>query len=258
MKLYATNTHASMSFADDPAFTEALREFVSSVDSVIETGTYLGLGSTRLLAEFFLRTALPKSFITIEANWDHFKIAKSNLCKYPFVDCRWGLSLYRADALKFIANDDAIRDHAAYPSIWIDDLRNPVAFYSAEISGQMATLKSKRPHIMLARMLAKRFASAEIKHLWCGEDLLAKFLNLHKAQGFGLPLIVLDSAGGVGYLEFEVARDIMAQREYFLLLDDTHHLKHFRSARDIRGDSNFTILAESPSAGWMLARHKAN
>jgi hypothetical protein len=48
----------------------------------------------------------------------------------------------------------------------------------------------------------------------------------------------------------------MGNAEYMLLLDDVHHLKHFRSLRDIRINKSFEILALNLEHGWLLARHR--
>ena len=71
------------------------------------------------------------------------------------------------------------------------------------------------------------------------------------------PLIVLDSAGGVGWLEYQIVVKEMGTAPYLLLLDDIHHLKHFRSLADIKNNSSFTVLGESMEQGWALAAHRA-
>ena len=80
-----------------------------------------------------------------------------------------------------------------------------------------------------------------------------RFCAIHKEHK---PLIVLDSAGGIGYLEFQTVLKVMGNSEYFILLDDIHHLKHFRSARDIKTDKSFEILGLEQHHGWMLAHHR--
>ena len=58
------------------------------------------------------------------------------------------------------------------------------------------------------------------------------------------------------YLEFQTVLKVMGNSEYFILLDDIHHLKHFRSARDIKTDKSFEILGLEQHHGWMLAHHR--
>jgi hypothetical protein len=140
--------------------------------------------------------------------------------------------------------DEAIKNHHAYPDIWIDDVDDPAAFYSAEIMGTM-----------LVQQHDNAAAPAGNEFLWDGEGLLARACALHRRHK---PLIVLDPAGGIGYLEFRTATSAMADAEYTLLLDDTHHLKHFRSARDVEADPRFRVLAHSHEQGWLLAHHPGN
>jgi hypothetical protein len=243
-----------MSFSNDPQFIDVLHRYVTphEIDTIIETGTYLGLGSTRMLAEFFCHTRSPKCFLTFEVNWVHFQHAKINLRPFGFVDCRWGASLPRSTALEFIRNDEAIRDHSAYPDIWIDNVDDPVAFYSHEIMGSMPGQRSALPGYRFAKRLADFYSIGSNSFLWDGEQLLPQACTLHK---WHKPLIVLDSAGGVGYLEFLTVLELMQNAEYLLLLDDVHHLKHFRSLQRIQRNPLFKVLALNQRHGWVLAHH---
>jgi hypothetical protein len=256
MKLY----DADMSFGKDPGFIEALKRFLTpaGIDTVIETGTYVGLGSTSTLADFFQRSAPPKAFTTIEVNFSFFRSAKVNLRPYRFVDCRWGETINLADARAFIREDEAIRNHQAYDDIWIDDVEDPISFYIAEVSGVMLSQHPRGIYRRARRFakngltrFARRYGIGDFDFLWDGTDLLARYCAIHKRHR---PLIVLDSAGGIGYLEFLTVLKVMGNAEYMLLLDDVHHLKHFRSLRDIRIDNSFEILA--CEHGWVLAHHR--
>jgi hypothetical protein len=40
-----------------------------------------------------------------------------------------------------------------------------------------------------------------------------------------------------------------------LFLDDTHHLKHFRSLEAIRSDPDFRILKLAQDRSWVIATH---
>ncbi len=262
MKLYRNFAQAHMSFGSDPKFAEALEQHLlpAQIDTIIETGTFTGQGSTKTLAEFFQRSRPPKAFTTIEVNFAFFQSAKVNLRPYGFVDCRWGETINQADALRFVRNDEAILNHRAYNDIWIDDIDDPVAFYTAELQGRMLGQRPKTVY-RRARHFAKeglrravaRYGIGNFDFLWDGSDLLFRFCAIHKEHK---PLIVLDSAGGIGYLEFQTVLKVMGNSEYFILLDDIHHLKHFRSARDIKTDKSFEILGLEQHHGWMLAHHR--
>ena len=213
------------------------------VTAVIETGTYLGLGSTRTIAEAFLKTSLPNEFITIEANWSSWRKARQNLSQYNFVKALWGKSVAQQDAIRFISNDLVLKQHEKYPDIWIDDISDPGRFYIEEIMGKLGD--DGHRDFDLVRTCLKPF-------IYRGEDLLKKYLGRFRELK---PLIVLDSAGGIGYLEFTIVLEIMSHHNYLILLDDIHHLKHFRSFQKISSDKKFTIIALNEEDGWVLAKH---
>jgi hypothetical protein len=89
--------------------------------------------------------------------------------------------------------------------------------------------------------------------LWSGEDLLSKYLELHIKNH---PLVVLDSAGGCGWLEFQTTIKTMQTNPFLLLLDDIHHIKHYRSLQYIKNCKKFKIINHSPTDGWVLALYK--
>jgi len=241
MKLYSDAPGASMTMANDPRLSELLVELIAErgIDVAVETGTYVGTGSTRFIAEAFRRGRPPKRFVTMEVNFTNWCFAKSNLRAFPFVDCRFGCSVEVDKALDFIRDDEMLHHHQDHPDIYIDDLNNPVEFYSREVRGVLDFLRTD----VTANNDARRL-------LWDGEGLLASLLTHHRDHN---PLIVLDSAGGVGFLEFTTALEVMGDRPYALLLDDIHHIKHIRSFRHIAAASDFRLL--DSRGGWALAVH---
>jgi hypothetical protein len=252
MKLYRDYANASMTVRDDPALETALDELQAErpTDVIIETGTYLGTGSTRILAEFFARRPI-KRFVTMEANWNYWRIARKNLRRFPFVEATWGLSVTKKKALNFINQDDAIHNHSRYPEIFIDDVNDPVGFYTREVKGAHAAGSEHA----LKSALKSALERASKPFFWKGEDLLPRTLELHRDQ---FPLIVLDSAGGIGNLEFRTVLASMGDASYALLLDDTHHLKHFRSLRHIQSDAQFRLIRTGEDGSWALAVHTAH
>src|SRR5262249_47414500 len=94
-----------------------------------------GTGSSRMLAEFFERNRSLRRFVTMEAHWSYWKTARSNLQRFPFVEPKWGLSVSKEKAIEFVRNDPAIREHHRYPDIFIDDVNDPVGFYTRELQG---------------------------------------------------------------------------------------------------------------------------
>ena len=246
MRSYREYRFASMRMVDDGGLAPVLARVVTEtgVSHVVETGTYLGTGSTRMLAAAFPSDRPPKSFITIEANWSSWCAARGNLAAFPFVTVLWGRTMSRRRALEFVRTDDALRNHEQWPDVFIDDTRHPVKSYTRELRGRLGGKpRGLRSIVRFARDRLRRYS---------GEDLLSRSLRAVRERR---PLILLDSAGGIGWLEFQTVLHEMGSAPYTIVLDDTHHVKHFRSLAHIRSDAAFTILAESEQHGWVVARH---
>lgn len=235
MKLYSEYPHASISMSGDPELKGLITSwFENDAPSyVVETGTYQGLGSTTFLAQNFPPVKAPIAFHTIEVSPVFSKNARKNLARFPFVQVHEGLSVNQQSAIDFVQNDVAILQHQNYPEIFIDDVQAPQAFYLRELQGQLQATKARRGPIQ--------------------DDLLHTLLNPIREQA---PLIVLDSAGGIGFLEFQTVLELMNGQEFSLLLDDIHHLKHFRSWERVQQDARFTVQGHHSAHGWALARFK--
>jgi hypothetical protein len=246
MKPYREYAFGSVSMHDSAELRQLLRDSIVryGIVHVVETGTYEGLGSTRFVAESFPPEAPLKTFVTIEAGWRSWRRARRNLRRFPAVTPIWGHTLELRSAIEFVERDECIRCHEQHPDVFIDDVEDPVGFYTRELRGGIASPP---------RGLHRRLAFAIDRRLrYQGEGLLAKSLLPVRDEK---PLIVLDSAGGTGWLEFTTVRETMGARLYLLLLDDVHHLKHFRSLKNVRQDRSFEILGLDERHGWMLACH---
>ncbi len=213
---------------------------------ILETGTYIGLGSTRMLAECFSGESSTPEIITLEANWRNWKNAKKNLRKYKFVIPVWGLSVPKEEALQFVKNDYAIQHQDEFPDVYIDGAGDPLGFYLKELSGEFGTTRFNFINYFL-KILENRDKTINYR----GEDLLRIYLRKYKDE---TPLIVLDSSGAIGLLEFNIVQNIMGKSPYYLLLDDICHLKHFRSVAEIKQNPEFRILMSDEKAGWLMAK----
>lgn len=242
MKLYSTKPNASVTMGVSPALRGLLRETLLAFKpgAAIECGTYLGLGSTMMIAELLkeLSPERPPRLFTLEVNFAHWQNAARNLRHQHHVRPLWGLSVTTAEARRFIQEDPALNHHETEPDIYIDDIVNPVAFYTDEIDGKLID-PSGIPGPFVKKALYR-------------ENLLPRLLGRY---GSKRPLILLDSAGAIGFLEFQKVHSLMRKQPYLLLLDDIDHLKHFRSRRAIHADPCFEILGEDSDCGWLLARH---
>lgn len=245
MKSYQDYARSSVSMSEDDVFQDTLKRLFAEnrIEYIIETGTWLGTGSTRTVANAIPKDRSPKAYYTIEANPTFHLIARYNLLRWPFVKPLWGNTVAKEKALKFIQNDEVLKNHDQYPDVFIDTLNDPVAFYTAEVNGRLGS----NPVINFVGWLSDTFLKKP-------EDLLEKLL---RQCADSKPLVLLDSAGGTGWLEYQTVRDTLAGKPYWLILDDIHHLKHFRSFQDVNNRPDFRIIAHSLADGWMVAEHLA-
>lgn len=254
MKNYSEYKHASISMSTDAGFIKALDDLFknNNIQYVIESGTFKGLGSTTTLAKAMLKNNIKiKEFITIEIDKKFHKEAIKNLKQFPFITPVCGLSVNFANAKRFIENDEAINHHEKFPDIFIDSVTNPKQFYLNEIEGKLSSFNQEKKNwwssIFSNSNIENSAASAYPK-----ENILEYALSSMKDKQ---PLILLDSAGGIGYLEFSKTMEIMKNHDFYLILDDIHHLKHFRSYRDVTENPKFTILGQDIAHGWILAKY---
>jgi hypothetical protein len=204
-------------------------------DIIIETGTYHGEGTTAMVIQaiksVFKRPDLALRFITIEADSVNFDIATQNLSKHKWVQVIHGSSVNLEKAEKFIKNDEMLLNHENYPDVKID-ASDPIPFYLSEVRGKLFI-----------------FGGTE-----SGEDDLFSKLE---SQLYGkIPLFVLDSCGGIGWLEFQEMLKLMYDRPLYVWLHDINHVKHYRSYLYIKDHPReWKIIDERPD-NWVLAWRK--
>ena len=252
MKRYADYQHASISMSKDTDFIAAVNDAFRQypIQHVIECGTFLGTGSTVVLAEAIKdtgRLSSLRSFYTLEVDYYFFRQAKKNLKRYPFIKPVWGMSVTKKEALAFIQNDEVLKNHQAIEDVFIDDVNDPVSFYTNEVNGNLSNTSSWE-----RKKAVKKFGWQK-PFFFFREGFLARKIPEIKNE---FPLFLLDSAGGIGWLEFQKVVQLMGSHAYVMILDDTHHIKHFRSLRYIQQNQHFTILASNQQHGWAIAHYK--
>jgi hypothetical protein len=243
MRLYSEYIYSSIAMSDNQQLKSTLTQILThnTVTHVFETGTYLGQGSTKMIIESFPKNKLPISFITIETNPLNVIRAKKNLKPYGFVKVVYGCSVSVEEAIGFIDNDESINNHQLYPDVFIDNIDNPNEFYINEIKGYLnSTTKTTLQSYLLNLIYYKE------------KQILEKYLLPMRDKK---PLILLDSAGGIGYLEFQKIIELMGEFPYWLILDDIHHIKHFQSISYIQSHTDFKILAMNQEHGWAIIEH---
>lgn len=67
------------------------------------------------------------------------------------------------------------------------------------------------------------------------------------------PLLTEQLVRLIALAKIDVVVEEMAGRPFFLLLDDTYHIKHFRSLEHVRKSPDFDLIAHGD--GWPLASH---
>ena len=203
-------------------FEKVIKELLVTypIDEIIETGTFNGLGSTTV----FANTGLPVT--SIESCKNNHYSAKTNLKSFNNVTLLYGSSLDINEMLAFIDKDDIYNSSVVKTKqIFVDNATNSPEdskeFYKTEITGWGSEVPEE-------------------------QNLLFDLINNDKKQ-----LVFLDSAGGVGYMEYLKFMSIPEEfkKNKVLVLDDIKHVKHYRSVVDLKrknhkihlsADSRFT------------------
>lgn len=185
---------------------------------IIETGTYLGLGSTKTILEsIILNDIEDASFTSIEANKVFYLTAKKHLKEFEHMKgfrLINSISIPRILIPKEVENDlpeNVITDHLV-----ADDYLKETDFD-------------------------------------CPYDGLGFAMGL---IGNRPDLVILDSAGHLGTIEFHYLMSLV-DSSFILILDDTLHRKHFKTMEYIRSDERFTILKESKNKfGYAICKYE--
>ncbi len=195
----------------------------------VETGTHTGLGSTQYLIELAARYFIEKIY-TIEVSKTLHETARGNLAQFPAVECLWGLSVDREAARTFIQSDPLLLERGPEPDLYIDFLPDPVGGYLRELDGAVGGDGDSEttPRDGILSEIVPSFSSRR-------------------------PLFCLDSAGGLGLLEFEIVRSLMGEATYGIWLDDVNHVKHYRSMLLVQKDPRAEVLGSNMEEGWLVA-----
>lgn len=168
-------------------FCFAITELIKGrkLKKIIETGCYLGEGTTKAIADALLGDEIVYS---IEVNPKYYEVARKKH-RNTNINFVLGLSIPRPALpidMTFDVPDHIIVDH-------LDHNRNEL--YKKEVNFRV-------------------------------RDMMLHYA-LEKMQ-FQPDLVILDSAGHIGYIEFlELMK--YAEAPFYLALDDTKHIKHYQS-----------------------------
>jgi ADP-heptose:LPS heptosyltransferase/predicted O-methyltransferase YrrM len=194
---------------------------------VIETGTFHGNGTTRIIASSLRELGLEDSrFLSIECNSENLALAVTNLAAHglsELVELIHGLSVPR----HLLPAMDVIREKLVYG-----------------IAGEGIYVDHDE-----AVRTARYYAETHFKGI--PDDRLGYCL---REVGEAPDFILLDSGGHMGTIEFNYLLDNLKSPCY-IALDDINHVKHARSFRQISNDPRFTLdVAAQEKFGFCIVR----
>ncbi len=203
--------------AEGSEFARAIRTLFARLRpaKLVETGTYLGTGSTLILCEALRDAGLSqdgRALVSIEVNPEFQAKARKNLAERGFFPrLLSGLSVPR----RLLPTEADIQretlDAPPDASIFIDHQPEKRVFYYRK----------------------------ETDFPEAAEDLLGQVL---REFGGAPDFVMLDSrAGHMGFVEFEYVLGLI-QKPCVLALDDVYHVKHFRSLQMMQQDGRFGIV----------------
>ncbi len=171
--------------------------------------------------------SIPRIY-TMEISRNRFEESSRNLAGFPQVECLWGLSVRKEEAAAFIQNDPLLRERGPEPDLYIDFLPDPVGGYARELFGSLSNDADQSPPDGLLDALVPSFRDRR-------------------------PLFCLDSAGGVGWLEYETVRRLMGDLPFLIWIDDVNHVKHYRSLLHLQKDPAASHVSFNWDEGWGVA-----
>ena len=210
-------------------FGKVLRNVIKETEpkKIIETGTYLGKGTTTVIASAIRDFKIEKAkFHSIEVNPNYFRSAYIHLRDADllgFVNLVNGLSIYRNQLPSREKIKEEFVDKNWPDGVYIDHNKNiRVHRYFDETNFEGV------PDGMLLTCLNKSDYSPD--------------------------LVLLDSGGHVGGIEFNVVISHV-KNPCIIALDDTLHVKHYNSLQRILSDSRFSIIEQSKEKfGFCIAK----
>ena len=227
VRVAANYVRAGTHVETESSFGAEIRKLFTTIRprKIIETGTFLGTGTTTIIAGALKALGIPDAvFYTIEVDPQNYARAKGYFAaNHMNVQALHGLSVPRSMlpdrdqiARKTITDVD-------YDGIFVDHKEeNRVQLYYDETD----------------------FPQVE-------DDLLYTCLERFD---FKPDFVLLDSGGHTGNIEFNYLIDNL-QGECYIALDDIYHVKHYRSFQQIQSDSRFEILTTSEEKfGFCIAR----
>jgi predicted O-methyltransferase YrrM len=200
-------------------FASSLREIIGLIrpKKIIETGTYHGEGTTKVIASALRDYNISDSmFFSIEVNPQNIAYAVRYLESQGLLDkvrILQGLSLPQSALPSENEIESEFVRSNEYGSVFVDHKEED---------------RAKLYH-------------AETQLRGGQDDLLKKTMDYFDGKP---DLVLLDSAGHVGELEFDYLLS-MLKSPCYIALDDIYHVKHHKSFTKLQSDSRFKVLTSS-------------
>jgi hypothetical protein len=211
----------------DSQFARCVRDLFSRIrpTRIIETGTYLGTGTTSIIASAIRDLGIDDArFISIEVNPRNLERACINLlCAGLEVELVNALSVPRALLPTIQQIENELVENVVADGLIVDHEQHDRA----------------------------RLYFGETNFDQLPDDALGHAIR----QFDGRPdFLLLDSGGHMGWIEFRYALELL-KGPCHIALDDIYHVKHHRSFELIKHDARFRLLAASEEKfGFCIAR----
>jgi hypothetical protein len=183
--------------------------------SIIETGTYLGTGTTRIIASQIKDLGIKCEFHSIECNPKYHREAESNLNNLglsQFVNLNLGVSVPK------------------------EILPTKTQIKSDTIDGDVVGMFVDHDEGSRVESYFWETNAVGLEH-----DILGKIIKKFKYRP---DMLLLDSAGHMGNVEFNYCLS-MIKSECIIALDDTNHVKHAKTMKQVKSDSRFYQISET-------------
>ena len=200
----------TIEMSSDPEFAETVEKIIKEYD--IKSIVETGAFHGLGSTMVFAKTGLPVT--SIECNEQNYNIAKNNLKDFPNVNLSLSYSMGIEEMRKFIDGDDIYQQKDL--DIEYDGNEDPKGFYIKELGN------SNIP-----------------------QGTLKETTNIPERQ-----IVLLDSAGGVGWVEFMEFMDSPQLENKILMLDDVSHVKHHRSVNLLNQMGKEFNYCTSKRWGW--------
>lgn len=205
-------------------FGQAIRQTILEIRPriVLETGTHKGRGSTLTILNALKETFHPVDFYSMEINTDTYQMAVQFLRdKTP-----------DNVTLKLFNGISVPRSMLPTPE-------------------QIQYRLSRRDMFGLTCKFDTRKFVHEVRHHEAvDDDILGQILIDHKPD-----LILLDSAGHMGYIEFRYLMHWMKDTSFMLMLDDVRSIKHIHTILHLIDNPSFEIL--KGTSRYCIAKYNA-